>query len=73
MNYIDEIKDPVLRAKVSAIMENPSGSVAVELTEQDMEALSGAGVKEWWAGVSASLGNKGSFCTLTKECQACCN
>lgn len=70
MKNIDEIKDPVLRAKVNMIMENPSGSVAVELTEQDMEVLSGAG---WWSDFSASLGNKGKHCTLTKECQACCN
>lgn len=70
MRDLSEIKDPVLREKVSTLMKNPSGSVAVELTEQDMETLAGAG---WYADLSASLGNKGKFCTLTKECQACCN
>lgn len=63
------IKDPVLRAKVGAIMNDESGSVAIELTEQDMEALAGAG----WLNISARLGNKGRFCTITKECMACCN
>lgn len=70
MRDLAEIKDPVLREKVNTLMTNPSGNVSVELTEQDMEALAGAG---WYADMSASLGNKGSYCTLTKECQACCN
>ena len=70
MNDFPEIKDPVLREKVQTIMSNPSGDVSVELTEQDMEALAGAG---WYADFSASLGNQGRFCTLTKECQNCCN
>jgi hypothetical protein len=70
MNDFSEIKDPVLREKVQTIMSNPSGDVSVELTEQDMEALAGAG---WYADLSASLGNKGKYCTLTKECQACCS
>ena len=65
MNDFSEIKDPVLREKDQTIMSNPSGDVSVELTEQDMEALAGAG---WYADLSASLG-----CTLTKECQNCCN
>lgn len=69
-NKLSDIKDPVLRAKVHSIMENPSGNAAAELTAQDMDALAGAG---WIADLSASLGNKGSFCTITKECQACCN
>lgn len=60
----------MLREKVSTIMENPSGNVAVELSEQDMEQLAGAG---WYADLSASLGNKGKYCTVTKECQSCCN
>lgn len=70
MKDLSAIKDPVLREKVNALMTNPSGDVAAELTEQDMEALSGAG---WLADLSASLGNKGKYCTLTKECQPCCN
>lgn len=70
MKNVSEIKDPVLREKVNSIVSNPSGNVTVELTEQDMEALAGAG---WIPDISAALGNKGKFCTLTKECQACCN
>lgn len=69
MENLSNIKDPVLRAKVELIMNDPSGNVSVELSEQDMEALAGAGKKN----ISAALGNKGHFCTITKECQACCN
>lgn len=64
------LKDPVLRNKVEAILENPSGDAASELTQQDIENMSGAGI---WSDFSASLGNKGAVCTLTKECQAMCN
>ncbi len=70
MGELSQIKDPVLRKKLDILMNDPNGSVSVELTEQDMEALAGAG---WYADASAALGNKGSYCTLTKECQACCN
>ncbi|SFL42827.1 Lantibiotic alpha [Lachnospiraceae bacterium KH1T2] len=69
MENLSNIKDPVLRAKVELIMNDPSGNVSVELSEQDMEALAGAGKKS----ISAALGNKGHICTITKECQACCN
>lgn len=70
MSDLSKIKDPVLRGKVETIMSNPSGEVSVELTEQDMESLAGAG---WLSNLSANLGNKGKYCTITKECQACCN
>ena len=67
----DLIKDPVLKAKLEKIEADPSGNAIAELTEQDLNALAGAGVTA--AGLSAFLGNKGRFCTLTKECQPMCN
>ena len=69
MANVKDIKDPVLRQKME-ILTDPKASVSIELTEQEMEALAGAG---WYADLSASLGNRGSYCTITKECQACCN
>lgn len=66
----DLLKDPVLRAKIENIIENPSGDAIAELDEQDLNTLAGAGIL---AAVSNYLGNKGRFCTLTKECQSNCN
>ena len=67
----DLIKDPVLKAKIKNIQANPSGDAIAELTEQDLNALAGAGVTA--AGLSSYLGNKGKYCTITKECQNNCN
>ena len=64
------LKDPVLRSKIENIIENPSGDAIAELDEQDLNTLAGAGIL---AAVSNYLGNKGRFCTLTKECQSSCN
>ncbi|SEL83110.1 Lantibiotic alpha [Butyrivibrio sp. ob235] len=69
MGDLNAIKDPVLRQKME-ILTDPNANVSIELTEQDMQALAGAG---WYSEMSAALGNRGSYCTLTKECQACCN
>ncbi|PRR83239.1 plantaricin C family lantibiotic [Clostridium vincentii] len=68
--YNTLLKDPVLRAKIKNIAENPSGDAIAELNEQDLNSLAGAGI---YSAISAYLGNKGAFCTITKECQANCN
>ncbi|MTD41829.1 plantaricin C family lantibiotic [Erwinia sp. CPCC 100877] len=39
-----------------------------EINEQQLEHEVGGA---WWE-ISKNLGNKGRFCTLTKECQANC-
>ena len=41
-----------------------------ELSEQDMAGVTAAGAIGF--GLSRWLGNKGRFCTLTKECQQIC-
>lgn len=71
--YNDLLKDPVLRKKIANIAENPSGDAIAELDEQDLNTLAG-GISEYEIIlVSMLLGNKGKYCTLTKECQPCCN
>lgn len=51
---------------VNEIKENPAGDVVEELEGQDLNVAGGASL-------SKSLGNKGKYCTLTKECMAFCN
>ncbi len=68
--YNDLLKDPVLRKKIANIAENPCGDAIAELDEQDLNTLAGAGIL---AAVSSYLGNKGRYCTITKECQPNCN
>lgn len=68
---IETLKDPVLRAKIEGVMDNPSGDTVGELTEQDINTLAGAGIIN--DTLSKALGNQGRVCTLTKECQANCN
>ena len=67
----NDIKDPVLKEKLNKIEADPSGNAVEELTEQDLNTLAGAGIAA--AGLSSFLGNKGKYCTLTKECQPMCN
>ncbi|GKX68941.1 plantaricin C family lantibiotic [Inconstantimicrobium mannanitabidum] len=69
MSEIEVLKDPVLKAKVQNLIDNPSGDALAELTEQDMNTLAAAG---WYDDLSNWLGNKGKFCTLSKECHVGC-
>ncbi|GKX68943.1 plantaricin C family lantibiotic [Inconstantimicrobium mannanitabidum] len=70
MKDVEVLKDPVLKAKLQNIMANPSGDAIAELTEQDMNTLAAAG---WYSDFSNYLGNKGKYCTVTKECMPSCN
>ena len=59
-------------------MDNPCGNVLEEISEQDMDLQVGGTLPTVTVSlcgfvVSKPFGNKGRFCTLTKECQACCN
>lgn len=65
MSQVEILKDPVLKEKVQNYITNPSGEALKELTEQDMNALAGAG---WYNDLSNWLGNKGKYCTVTVEC-----
>lgn len=67
MGEVEVLKDPVLKVKAQQPVNNPSGDAADELEEQDMNTVTGAG-----GGFSAFLGNKGKYCTITKECMPIC-
>lgn len=71
MSQIELLKNPVLRHKLAAPVDHPAGFVLDEVAEHE------ACVRELTAGaaevdLSKRLGNTGSFCTLTKECQWIC-
>lgn len=66
----EQIEDPKLREKFGAFIDNPNGDTLKEVMDMD---VAGAGAEGRLFGLSAYLGNKGRFCTLTKECQANCN
>lgn len=53
--------------KISILEENPVGDLLVEVLEQDF--CFGAGT----AYDSTGLGNQGSKCSLSRECQRICN
>lgn len=67
MSDIEDLKDPILKSKAKNYIDNPSGDTLKELTDQDMNVLAAAG-----GGLSNWLGNKGKYCTITKECMLIC-
>ncbi len=66
------IEDPELKSRFTNYVENPCSDTLKEVMELDM-MQAGAGETASVYGISAWLGNKGNYCTLTKECQANCN
>lgn len=48
---------------------NISGNLKEELSEADLEQISGAGLGKWLR--KLSKGNDGKICTLTWECGSC--
>lgn len=71
MNRIELLKDPVLRHKLATPTDQPAGFVLDEIEENEAcvrELASGGNISD----LSKKLGNTGSYCTLTKECQWIC-
>ncbi|GIN69389.1 MULTISPECIES: plantaricin C family lantibiotic [Bacillus] len=67
MSKIEAWKNPV--ARMNSQIVSPAGDLMDELSDSEMEML--AGGCEWY-NISCKLGNKGQWCTLTKECQRSC-
>ncbi|WP_061860238.1 plantaricin C family lantibiotic [Priestia megaterium] len=65
------LKNPVLQSKHSLDVENPSGNLFEEISEQDMSAMAG-GTNDWASKQAANLtglgNNYGRVCTLSAEC-----
>ncbi|SEL83142.1 hypothetical protein SAMN04487770_11864 [Butyrivibrio sp. ob235] len=70
MASIEKISDPDLRGKLDMLLSDLSGTIYGELSEQDMEALSGAG---WQDSPSPMFGHGGwNQISCTKDCNAHC-
>ncbi|EQB90217.1 putative membrane protein [Clostridium punense] len=67
MKNIEMLKNPVLRTKYSVNEINPAGDLLTEVTEQDFTISVSGGYD------SAKLGNQGSDCSWSRECQRICN
>ncbi|CAI8703095.1 mersacidin/lichenicidin family type 2 lantibiotic [Bacillus pseudomycoides] len=67
---VEAWKNPVLRSKNEDAPNHPAG----EVDSNEIKALFGAGEGDVTPeGLSSWLGNKGGYCTLTKECMSSCN
>ncbi|MDK7400418.1 plantaricin C family lantibiotic [Bacillus pacificus] len=67
---VESWKNPVLRSKNENAPSHPAG----EVDSKEIKELFGAGEGDVTPeGLSSWLGNKGGYCTLTKECMPSCN
>ncbi|WP_026528986.1 hypothetical protein [Butyrivibrio sp. VCD2006] len=71
MASFEKIIDPEIRSKLDMVMKAQEESVFAELTEQDMEALSGAG---WYGNLEHFFGHRDlRYISCTRDCNAHCN
>ncbi|GAA0748815.1 plantaricin C family lantibiotic [Clostridium oceanicum] len=69
MGSVNMLKNPVLKNKFSNNEKNPAGDLLLEVSEQDFSLnISGAEAYN-----SEGLGNSGSKCSWSRECQRICN
>lgn len=66
MSKVEYWKNPLGLNLTKGRFKNPAGDLLEELTETEMELLSGGGCP-WW-NVSCHMGNDGKICTYTYEC-----
>lgn len=67
------LKNPVLQSKLSLNVDNPSGNLLEEISEQDMSAMAGGTTDAVSKTLAFQYGlgrNYGETCTWSAECAA---